>query len=192
MMEALAGLDQGGGLVALLDTGAGGVRCELDERRAPGAVALFVGLARGRARWRDPVDGRATRRPLYRDLAFHRVIDGVLVQTGCPVGDGTGHPGYRIPVETRADDREMLSRGGALVLARYTPPPGRADPSPPPAGHVLGSQFGVTLTDMGHLTGEVTVFGRCGDLDVLRRIAAVRDASTRPRLLRVRIVRDPR
>ena len=61
---------------------------------------------------------------------------------------------------------------GALVLARYTPPPLRSDPNPPPPGHVLGSQFAVLLADMQHLSGKVSVLGRCADLELARALAA--------------------
>jgi len=94
-----------------------------------------------------------------------------MVQSGCPAGDGTGTPGYRIEVEAREQDAVELAQPGALALARYTVPPGRADPSPPPLGHVIGSQFAITLVDMRHLAGQVSVIGRCQDLDVVRRIS---------------------
>jgi cyclophilin family peptidyl-prolyl cis-trans isomerase len=126
------------------------------------------------------------RRPLYQDLAVFRGTPGALMQTGCPIGDGTGHPGYRIPVEASDGDAARLGRPGALVLARYTPPPNRIDPAPPPPGDVIGSQFAVTLTDMGHLAGQVTVIGSCADLDVVARVAALVAGKERPvRLVRV-------
>src|SRR5438105_198911 len=100
----LAGLPAGATLPARLHTEAGIIRCVLEPGRAPAAVALFVGLATGRAAWRDPGTGAVTTRPLYRDRRFFRAIPGVLIQTGDPRDDGTGHPGYRLPVEARPDD----------------------------------------------------------------------------------------
>jgi cyclophilin family peptidyl-prolyl cis-trans isomerase len=157
----------------LLETSEGRVRCTIDAVRAPRAAAMVVGLAAGRAPFRDPGSGEIARRPYYQDMLFFRAIDGVLVQTGCPLSNGTGHPGYRIPVEADPGDGERLARPGALFLARYTPPPNRPDPAPPRAGEVIGPQLVVGLTNMSHLAGEVTVLGACADLDVVRRIAGV-------------------
>lgn len=185
---ALRGLDPNRPITVTLVTDQAAVPCTLDAQRAPHGVALFVGLATGRATWRHPRTGEVTTRPLYIDLPFFRGIPGVLVQSGCVVGDGSGHPGYRIEVEAHADDTERLRQPGALVLARYTPPPHREDPAPPPAGHVLGSQFAVTLTDMSHLAGKVSVLGRCGNLDVVRSIARHRTRQApSARLLRVEL-----
>jgi cyclophilin family peptidyl-prolyl cis-trans isomerase len=116
---------------------------------------------------------------MYRDLAFFRAIPDALVQSGCPIGDGTGHPGYRLAVESSADDARRLARPGALLLARYHPAPNRIDPAPPPPGHVIGSQFVIALTDMRHLAGDVTVIGACSDLERVRAIASVVAAGER-------------
>jgi peptidyl-prolyl cis-trans isomerase A (cyclophilin A) len=155
---------------AELNTSEGVIRCALTPARTPRGVALFVGLARGRAAWRDK-RSTVTYRPMYRDLPFFRAIANAMVQSGCPIGKGTGHPGYRIPVESRDDDAVRLVRPGALLLARYQPAPGRVDRDPPSPGHVIGSQFVITLTDMSHLAGKVSVIGSCADLAVVARIA---------------------
>jgi cyclophilin family peptidyl-prolyl cis-trans isomerase len=168
---ALRGLDRGA-VPFVLETSEGPVHCALDAGRAPRAAAMVVGLAAGRAPFRDAQSGRVVRRPYFTDMPFFRAIAGGMVQTGCPVGNGTGHPGYRLPVELDPTDAARLARPGALFLARYTLPPNRADPAPPPAGDVIGTQLVVGLTDMSHLTGKVTVLGACADLEVVRRIAA--------------------
>ena len=167
-----------------LETDLGAIHCTLEPRHAPRAVALFVGFATGRSRWLDPATRRETDRPMYRDLPITRAIPNVYIQSGDPVGDGSGHPGYRIEVEAQPHDAERLRRPGALVLARYTPPPGRSDPNPPPAGRVLGSQFAVLLTDMSHLAGSVSVLGSCRDLELARRISVDVGAHRRARRLR--------
>jgi len=161
-----------------LVTDEGRVLCVVEPRRAPAALAIIVGLARGGHAWRDPRTGATTTRPLYRALRFFRTIPGGYVQVGCPLGDGTGQPGYRVPLETHADDRARLREPGALFAAVYHAAPNRPDPSPPPPGHVVGSQFAIGLGDMSHLAGQTTVLGRCSDLDVVRRIAARPRASS--------------
>lgn len=159
--EAVFGPTLPARLALSLHTDEGDLACELEPRRAPHGAALFVALARGGFPWRDPRTGRVRTDALYREVPFHRVIPGVLAQTGCPLGNGFGHPGYRIPAEPQPEDAARLALPGALFFARYTPPPGRADPSPPPPGQVLGSQFGVGLVSMAHLAGQTTVLGRC-------------------------------
>jgi peptidyl-prolyl cis-trans isomerase A (cyclophilin A) len=154
-------------------TDAGTVHCEIDPARVPRAAALVVGLARGDASFRDARSGAVVRRPYYDGLTFFRRLPGELIQTGCPLGDGTGHPGFRIPIETSARDAELLAHPGALLLAHYQPAPSRADPDPPPPGHVIGSQIAVALTPMTQTLGAVTVLGRCGDLDVVRKLSEV-------------------
>ncbi len=186
LAQALADLTVLDSLDVAIDTAQGSIPCEVFPARTPRAVAMFVGLARGRGAWRDPRTNEVVRRPYYRGLSFFRAIPGALIQAGCPLGNGTGHPGYRIPVESAPGDHERLMQPGALLLARYHPAPNREDPNPPPAGHVIGSQFVIALTDMSHLAGEVTVIGACRSLDVVRRIAGRVAAGERPQLNDVR------
>jgi hypothetical protein len=64
----------------------------------------------------------------------------------------------------------------------------RTDPDPPPPGQVLGSQFAITLTDMRHLVGQVSVLGTCPELGAARRIAElVSTGRGTARLVRVRV-----
>ena len=164
------------------------IRCTLDAERAPQAVASFVGLATGRSPHRDVDDGRPSFTPLYERRRFFRTAPGIFVQTGCPLDDGTGHPGYRFRPEAHPDDAGRLGPG-ALFLAGYTPPPERGDPQPLPSEHTLGSQFVIALTSMRHLAGMTTVLGRCEDLDVAERLARAGQAGDPPLLERVVI--DP-
>jgi cyclophilin family peptidyl-prolyl cis-trans isomerase len=190
--EALVGLPRDRAFPIAIETDLGPVHCELDPVRAPNAVALFVGLATGRASFLDPRTQAVVRRPMYRDLTFFRAVAGVMIQSGDPRDDATGTPGYRIAVERSHDDAQRLATAGALILARYQPPPNRADPSPPAPGQVLGSQFAVLLTAMPHLVGQVSVLGRCDDLERARAIAEdVASKRTPHRLLRVQIGAGP-
>ncbi|MEO8901680.1 MAG: peptidylprolyl isomerase [Polyangiaceae bacterium] len=165
---ALAGLRREQPIPARLETSEGPIHCTLDAQRAPRSVALFVGLATGRANFRDLQSGATVSRPFYRDQAFFRAIPDLLLQSGCPVGNGTGTPGYRIAVEPSDDDAQRLAKPGVLFLARYHPAPNRVDPNPPPPGEVIGSQFVISLGDMSHLAGAVSVLGACEDLDRVR------------------------
>jgi peptidyl-prolyl cis-trans isomerase A (cyclophilin A) len=186
--RAFAGLDTSQAIPVSIETDEGAIHCTVNPHSTPRAAALFVGLSRGRAAWREPATLRVVTRPLYQNLTFHRAIPHVMVQSGCPVGDGTGSPGYRIELEPSANDAVELAKPGALLLARYTPAPGRTDPNPPPPGHVIGSQFVITLVNMQHLAGQVTVIGRCQDLEVVGRISQlVGGERARVGLQRVRV-----
>jgi peptidyl-prolyl cis-trans isomerase A (cyclophilin A) len=187
LAQALHGLARTTPLEVMLHTSEGKIPCTLDAQAAPRAVALFVGLARGRAAWRDPRTERVVHTPLYRDLSFFRAIAGAMLQSGCPLDNGTGHPGYRLPVEVAPDDDARLSRPGVLLLAHYQSPPNRVDPSPPPAGHVIGSQFVIGLTDMRHLAGKVSVIGKCRQLAIAHRVAERVVAQQSARLQRVSV-----
>ncbi|MFO0611721.1 MAG: peptidylprolyl isomerase [Polyangiaceae bacterium] len=168
-----------------LVTSEGDVHCAIEEDHAPTAAAHFLAWADGSEPFLDARSGAWTRAPLYRDLAFFRALERGYVQSGCQLGDGTSTPGFRFPVEARADDARRLSSPGAIAFVTYRAPPDREDPAPPPPGDVVGSQFILTLGDMHHLAGAVPVLGACDDLDVVDRIAHDVLAGGRPRLLRV-------
>ncbi|MHC4162350.1 MAG: peptidylprolyl isomerase [Planctomycetota bacterium] len=85
--------------VALIKTSHGEIRVELLAREAPRTVANFLGLAEGTKEFKDPKTGEMVKRPFYDGLTFHRVIDNFMVQGGCPLGTGTGSPGYRFKDE---------------------------------------------------------------------------------------------
>jgi len=184
---ALRGIADRRNVRVTLETDRGVMHCTVDAAKTPNGAALFVGLATGRAAHREPRTSAIVQRPLYRQRKFVRSIPDVYVQTGCPLDTGMGNPGYRIPPEPRDDDAARLSEAGALVLLPYTPPPNREDPSPPPPGHTIGSQFAVTMTNMKHLAGTVTVLGHCNELDVARAIARAREQGETPMLLRATV-----
>src|SRR5660397_258712 len=83
-------------MIATLQTTAGDIRIELFPNHAPVTVANFTGLASGSKEWKDPMTGEARTEPFYDGLVFHRVIDGFMIQGGCPLGTGTGGPGYNL------------------------------------------------------------------------------------------------
>jgi len=115
---------------AHLSLSSGEVVLELYADRAPLAVTSFVFLAR--QGW-------------YDGVPFHRVVPGVLVESGDPSGTGLGGPGYVFDIETRPG----LTFSQAGVVGMSSSGPG-----------VCGSQFFITLAALPELDGSRTVFGR--------------------------------
>jgi len=146
-------------LHAVLRTDMGDIRVELYPAGAPRTVASFVGLSEGTRDWTHPHTGqRQNGVPLYRDITFHRVIEGYIIQTGDPVGDGTGTPGYDLPDEF--SDDLWFGDPGMLGMANSGPDSN-------------GSQFFITLDAARHLNNKHTVFGKVVEgMDVVRAIAA--------------------
>ena len=129
---------------ARIDTSEGAVTVELWNDVAPKHAENFLKLAR---------DG------FYDGLTFHRILPGFVIQGGCPRGDGTGGPGWKVPAAF--NDREH--HPGVLSMARS------ADPNS------AGSQFFICLTreHCHHLDGEYTAFGKVIEgMDAVEKIAA--------------------
>ena len=93
-------------------------------------------------------------RGFYDGLTFHRVVPGFVVQGGCPIGDGTGGPGYQFDDEIT----EHTHVAGALSMANSGP-------------NTNGSQFFITYTAQHHLDGLHSVFGQLVEgMDVMETI----------------------
>jgi peptidyl-prolyl cis-trans isomerase A (cyclophilin A) len=151
-------LSGSGPLVADFETSLGTITCELKGDKAPMTVANFVGLARGKLAFKDPKTGKWTKRRFYDGLRFHRVIPDFMIQGGCPLGRGTGGPGYRFDDETKNSLKH--NKGGVLSMANAGP-------------GTNGSQFFITERPTSHLDGRHTIFGFCKPVQLVKKIARV-------------------
>lgn len=133
---------------ATLHTNRGDIAIELFDTKAPKTVANFVGLATGTKEYTDVETGQKTTGNYYDGLTFHRVIDGFMIQGGCPRGDGRGGPGYTFADEFHPD----LSFDRPYLLAMANAGPG-----------TNGSQFFITVTQTPHLNRRHTIFGEVTD-----------------------------
>jgi peptidyl-prolyl cis-trans isomerase B (cyclophilin B) len=127
------------------ETDKGEIVAELFDKDAPGTVANFAGLAAGTKEWTDPKTGQKVKRPYYDGLTFHRVVPNFVIQGGCPIGTGTGNPGYRIKCETEGNP--CKHQRGTLSMAHAGKDTG-------------GSQFFICHATPSHLDGKHTVFGQ--------------------------------
>ncbi len=89
--------------VVVMKTSMGDITLELFADEAPKTVKNFLDLAEGRKEFKDPATGKQVTRPYYDGLVFHRIIDNFMIQGGCPLGSGSGGPGYSFEDEINAD-----------------------------------------------------------------------------------------
>ncbi len=154
-----------GPLTATIETSQGTLHCTLLPDDAPMTVANFIGLARGLKAWRHPRGGEVSLQPFYDGLIFHRVIPEFMLQGGDPTGTGAGGPGYQFGDETRSS---LIHEAGTLSMANAGP-------------GTNGSQFFIAEKATPWLDGKHTIFGRCREVDLIKKIARVkRNASDRP------------
>lgn len=133
------------------------IRAELYPEIAPNTVKNFISLAN---------------KGFYDGLIFHRVIEGFMIQGGCPDGNGMGGPGYSIKGEFSQNGftNQLKHTEGVLSMARAMNP------------NSAGSQFFIMHKDSPHLDGSYAAFGKITEgMDVVNKIAAVRtDYNDRP------------
>lgn len=137
---------------ATLHTNNGDIRLVLFDDQAPKTVGSFTSLAKGEPSWKDVEEGRDRTDPFYDGLVFHRVIDGFMIQGGCPTGTGTGGPGYTFDDEIVPELR--FDRPYVLAMANAGLRGGRG---------TNGSQFFITVVPTPHLQGKHTIFGEVAD-----------------------------
>jgi peptidyl-prolyl cis-trans isomerase A (cyclophilin A) len=92
--------------VYIIQTTLGDIEVELFQSETPKTVANFIGLAEGTKEFEDSKTGKKVKRPYYDGLIFHRVIKSFMIQSGCPLGNGRGGPGY-----TFADEIDATALG---------------------------------------------------------------------------------
>lgn len=100
----------------------------------------------------------------YNGLTFHRVINGFMIQGGCPIGNGTGGPGWSITGEFKANgvDNTLRHKRGVISMARAQNP------------NSAGSQFFIMHQDAPHLDGMYAAFGKVTEgIEVVDAIAGV-------------------
>lgn len=125
------------------------MKLELYPQVAPNTVNNFISLVK---------------KGYYDGLIFHRVISGFMIQGGCPLGNGTGNPGYSIKGEFRQNgfDNQLKHEAGVISMARSMMPDS------------AGSQFFIMHKKAPHLDGAYAAFGKLIEgMDVVNKIAEV-------------------
>lgn len=143
----------------------GDIDIELDFNQAPKTAQNFVDLVK---------------KGFYDGLTFHRVIKGFMIQGGCPIGNGTGGPGYNIEGEFAANgvNNTISHLRGVVSMARSM------------SYNSGGSQFFIMHKDGTYLDGQYAAFGKViNGMDVVDKIANVRTSSNDRPLSRVIIAK---
>jgi len=152
-------------IYATLKTNRGDIVVHLFPNHAPETVSNFVGLAEGTKEYTDPESGRKTTGRFYDGLGFHRVIDGFMIQGGCPLGTGTGGPGYQFKDEPHPE----LTFDKPYLLAMANAGPG-----------TNGSQFFITTGQAPWLNFKHTIFGAVEDDPSQQVVDTIGTTSTGP------------
>lgn len=133
------------------------IKVELYPEIAPNTVNNFISLVK---------------KGFYNGLIFHRVINGFMIQGGCPDGNGMGGPGYSIDGEFGMNgfENNLIHSEGVISMARSQMP------------NSAGSQFFIMHKNSPHLDGSYAAFGKVIEgMDVVNEIAeTATDYSDRP------------
>lgn len=144
--------------VVTFETSKGIIKAELYPDIAPNTVNNFISLVK---------------KGFYDGLTFHRVINGFMIQGGCPEGNGMGGPGYSIKGEFAQNgfDNNLMHTEGVLSMARSQMPDS------------AGSQFFIMHKAAPHLDGAYAAFGMVIEgMEVVNEIAETdTDRSDRPK-----------
>lgn len=140
------------GLYAIVKTSKGNITLNLEFEKTPATVGNFVALCEGEMKNSSKDLGV----PYYNNLKFHRVINDFMVQAGCPLGTGTGNPGYKFDDEFHPELKH--DKDGILSMANAGP-------------GTNGSQFFITHVPTAWLDNKHTVFGSVLDgMDIVNTI----------------------
>ena len=126
------------------------IKAELYPEIAPNTVNNFISLIN---------------KNYYDGIVFHRVIEGFMIQGGCPNGNGMGGPGYSIKGEFNSNGfkNDLKHDAGVLSMARTMAPDS------------AGSQFFIMHKNSPHLDGQYAAFGKVTEgMDIVNKIAATK------------------
>lgn len=142
------------GLYAEIETDKGNIIVELNYQKAPITVANFVTLAEGKNEF--ITNPELKNKPFFNGLKFHRVIEDFMIQTGDPLGTGSGDTGYKFKDEF---NDLKFDKGGVLAMANNGPA-------------TNSSQFFITHVETPWLEGKHTIFGQVVDkgMEVVNQI----------------------
>ena len=129
---------------ATIKTTRGDINLDLFQDKAELTVANFVNLSQ---------------KGFYNNLTFHRVIEDFMIQGGCPIGTGTGDPGYKFKDEFHQDLKH--DQPGMLSMANSGP-------------NTNGSQFFITHVATPWLDKKHSVFGRVSGSDSQKVVDSMR------------------
>lgn len=129
------------GIYAKITTAKGDILIQLTYQLTPATVGNFVALAEGTMKNTQKPLGT----PYYDGLTFHRVIPNFMIQGGCPLGTGTGDPGYRFDDEFHPSLKH--NKAGVISMANA-------------GAGTNGSQFFITHLPTPWLDNKHTVFGQ--------------------------------
>lgn len=152
-------------LHATLHTNRGDIKLVLFPNHAPKTVKNFVELSEGRHPW----TGAELGKKFYDGLTFHRVISGFMIQGGCPLGTGTGGPGYDFDDEIHPE--LVFNKPYLLAMANAGTRMGKG---------TNGSQFFITVTNTPHLNRKHTIFGEVADGPSREVVDAIATTRTGP------------
>ena len=140
------------------------IKAELYPEIAPNTVNNFISLVK---------------KGYYNGLTFHRIINGFMIQGGCPEGTGTGGPGYQIKGEFAQNgfENNLAHTPGVLSMARAMMPDS------------AGSQFFIMHKAAPHLDGAYAAFGKVIEgMDIVDKIATVEtswvDRPVKPQIMK--------